>query len=268
MCRTLLLALVSLTVGLHAQTGISGKEVERPPVRGLSVGFLYVPLAPELYYRDVEGNYRELNVGITRFGDWNEVPAGTSLDVFKRNYVPEKITIDPETGRRDVVPSRTSYARVGTWSLPDGLDPVRTAYYYGPDGRVSHITFTATEASHGPLKARVFNLLSARSAVQFGDVRRVLSPGAETVVDIGAGSQVVFGFVFGVEAGEQSYVSPTKNLRFRNDRQRLTVILAYRPSGDEDKPEESKYIPDAFRYYENVDRLPVPLSPGQRVVKR
>lgn len=217
-------------------------------------------------------------MGTTRFGSWCDIPAISPLPIYRRGYERERVVIDPKTKERVVIPSKTTYAQIDAWELPTGLDPVRKLYYFDARGAVAQRVFTDTLGSHGARQARVFNLLAHSGGVRFGATRKVLPPGTEALIDIGAEPDTIFGFQFGIENGAESYISPEKNLRLRGDRQRLTVVLAYRPvvegtkqneySSEETQAGKITYVPEALRIYENVDRPPSAANTGNRVVSR
>ncbi|MBC8038918.1 MAG: hypothetical protein H7Y06_00060 [Opitutaceae bacterium] len=145
-----------------------------------------------------------------------------------------------------------------TWVLPPGKDSIRKLYYYGSDGQVRQREFTTSVELHGPFHARVLNLLDQSVAVRFDEQKAMINAGQEITLKV-ASPEGSFGFQYGLEqAGTTPYISPLKKLSFRRPQQRLTVIVGYLPSTETGEGGTSKttYVPNALRFYEDVDRLP------------
>ncbi|MFA6286173.1 MAG: hypothetical protein WC661_02215 [Opitutaceae bacterium] len=245
----------------HAPLPPGAKEVK---LRNLSVCFVLSPTVPELYFLDAQGEYKPLQIDTVRFGTWNTIPEGATLAIFRKEETRETRKVDPVTRQVVVTPAKITYLPVQTWTLPPGTDAVRKLFYRGQDGAVREHAFAPGADVHGALQARVMNLLAQPVAFRFNDQKRILNPGAETVLTLGSTPDEVFSFQYGLDnIGGGVYLDPVKNLRFRRAGLRLTVIFGYVPITEGDGASERiiGYRPEALRFYDDVASIPKPPKP-------
>jgi len=214
------------------------------PVRKLAVCFLNASNTPEIYFKDAAGDYQQLRIDTVRFQSWNTIPANDKLTLHKR--VP-----DPEAESSGEPKFR--YEAVQTWSLPEGTDDIRRLLYYQSNGEVGQITFPAGADSHGPMQAKIFNLLDSDVIVRLGGQRQKISSRSDVVLTATSSMDERFIYQFAYQPKDApSYASPPTKLRFVTPTQRMTIVIGYLPVESESNPGAIRYEAASIRFYEIV----------------
>ncbi len=258
------LTLWSLAASVSAQSAEVPPGAKKVPVRNLAVCFLYAPNVPELYYLDAKNQYTQLKIDTVRFSSTNIIPDTASLDLYRRKETPPtngSVSANPTASTPPVV----SYELAQTWTLTPGKESIQRLYYYNADGQVQHTDWNVSPESHGPMQARVMNLLNKPLAIRFDTQQSIIGAGQQSILTAAQASKVSFGFQYGLERPDSPpFVSPLKILSFRRPQQRLTIIFSYVPSLDTGSSGSGKiagYIPQDLRFYEDTDRIPTPPAP-------
>lgn len=210
---TFLLSVTILSARAPAQTPVDAEAP--PPTRSLAVCYLFAQEIPVLYFRDAEGEPRVLRMERERFSSENIIPAGTELPLYRK-------TTDP--GGNDI------YQQAAIWELPPGLEPVRRFYYLTSDRKLGSFDLTDPPGKHAPLGIRAINLTDNPVVLSLDDRTETLPPFEERMFSAPAGTNVRFKFQYGAhDSNGRIRVSPVSNLRFRSERQRMTMIFGLEP---------------------------------------
>ena len=262
--------LLSFVLGLLSVFGpLAAQPESRQPLppgareiamRNFAVCFLFAPNVPEIYFRTPTGEYNRLQIDTVRFSAWNVIPATNSLELYRRIITPPTKSLDPKKNIEVLSPEKISYELAQTWELRPGLEPLRRLFYYSSNGAIQQFDFESNATIHGPLHARVINLLSQQAGVIVGKERQMVGPGREVILKAPSALNEVFGFQYALEQPDRpAYVSPLQNLRFSKPEQRLTILLGYMPvthTSDTGVTRIIGYNPDAIRFHENLSQLP------------
>ena len=263
------LTLFSLAAPVQAQpTQVPPPGAKKVAVRNLAVCFLYAPTVPELYYLDAKNQYTRLQIDTVRFSASNIIPDTASLDLYRRKETsPAKPVAGAPGGNPPAVSQPVAtYELVQTWTLTPGKESIQRLYYYNADGQIQHIDWNVSPESHGPLQARVMNLLNKPLAIRFDSQKSIIEAGQQSILTAASASKVSFGFQYGLERPDAPpFISPLKILSFRRPQQRLTIIVSYVPSFDNSGGSGTGKIlgftPQDLRFYEDTDRIPQPPAP-------
>ena len=178
-----------------------------------------------------------------RFSSENIVPAGTELPLYRK-------TTDP--GGNDI------YQQAAVWELPPGLEPVRRFYYLTSDRKLGSFDLTDPPGKHAPLGIRAINLTNNPVALSLDDRTETLPPFEERMFSAPAGTNVRFKFQYGAhDSNGRIRVSPVSNLRFRSDRQRMTLIFGLHPEY-EFRGNLREFIGFSVRAMRIYDLIPAP----------
>jgi hypothetical protein len=226
---------------LRAQAA-AGMEI--PPTRPLAVCYLFAQEMPSLYFRDAEGKPQPLRIERERFNAWNIVPAGQELPLYRKQQ--------DELGN-DV------YEPVTSWRLPAGTEPVRRIFYLRSDRALGSFDYTDPAGRHPALGIRAINLTDGDVVVTLEDRTEKISPYAEFMFSAPAETHVRFRFQYGArDTHGRVRVSPVSNLRFRSERQRMTLIFGLQPEYDSrrDSREFLGFSVNAIRIYDVLPETP------------
>lgn len=198
---------------LCAQSPVGSEEP--PPTRKLSVCYLFAQELPDFYFRDAEGNPSPLRIERERFTSWNIVPVGTEFTLYRKGRDEEGNDI---------------YQPATTWTLPPGDLPVRRLYYLRADRTLGSFDLTDPPGQHQPLGIRAINLTDEAVILTLEDRTETLPPYQEMMFSAPAETNVRFKFQYGArDSSGRVRVSPVSNLRFRSERQRMTLIFGLKP---------------------------------------
>jgi hypothetical protein len=191
---------------------------EPPPTRQLAVCYLFSQELPELYFKDVEENPQSLRIERERFTTWNIIPAETRLPLYRKGQDAEGEEI---------------YEQVTVWELPPGDEPVRRLFYLQANRTLGTFDLADPPGKHLPLSIRAINLTDEPVAMTLDDRTETLPPYAEKLFSAPSDTNVRFKFQYGAkDTHGRVRVSPVSNLRFRSERQRMTLIFGLQPEYD------------------------------------
>lgn len=218
MTRFLPLLLVPLLFGspLRAQsTGSEPPSIPRFTLTACAVGF---DQTPELFWLDLEidpygeerREYRPLDIGDDLRGTPARIPVRPPLHLYRRQTDAE--------GRPRWVPAL---------DIPEAEEGDRLLYllYRSSEGNPAMRFLDESPEAHPAKTVRVANLSDQPMAVTIGGPP-VPVPGQTVKL---AGTPAFkpggrFQFTYGITLRNSSFTSPTKNLRFRTERDRLLIL--------------------------------------------
>lgn len=211
----ILLPLFTPVIVAQSPAGRTAGREEPPPTRSLAVCYLFAQEIPRFYFRDAEGEPQLLRMERERFTTWNVIPVGTEFQLYRK-------TADPE--------GNDLYEPVTTWSLPAGAEPVRRLFYIRPDRSIGSYDFTDPPGKHPPLGIRAINLTDNPVVLSLDDITETLPAYSEKMYSAPADTHVRFKFQYGAQdTSGRVRISPVSNLRFRSERQRMTLIFGLKP---------------------------------------
>lgn len=252
---TKFLSLITVAVALVASSlnAQNARGEEEVPTRDLSVTYVFSPRTPNVFYRDKEGEYRELRIGRYKFGPKQEIVAGENLTLYSKGR-------DPETGKELMVPRRT-------YALPAGQEPVKLLFYFDGEGNTDSVMIPHSSSAHPALTVRVVNLLQNTAAVRIGEDGVVVPPGGADLIKPNVANRERFYVQYAIRRGDQpDFVSGKKRIRFIRPNQRLTLVLGYKPVYDTgentNNPEAegqttlSRYQPADLLFFDLIEDSP------------
>lgn len=219
-------------------TALARDLPEPPPTRKLAVCYLFAQELPELYFKSEEGNPMRLRIERERFTSWNVIPAETQFALYRKGQDEE---------------GEALYQQVTVWQLPPGNEPVRRLFYLQANRALGSFDLTDPPGIHAPLTIRAINLTDESIAMTLDDRTETLSPYAEELFDAPPGTNVRFRFQYGArDTHGRLRVSPVSNLRFRSERQRMTLIFGLQPEFEtrRDTREFTGFSVRAMRIYD------------------
>lgn len=232
-----------LLFSLRAYPQVPAEPETPPPTRSLAVCYLFAQEIPVLYYRDAAGEPRILRMERERFSSVNEVPAGPELAIYRKSTDPEG---------NDV------YEQIATWNLPPGLEPVRRFYYLTSDRKLGSFDLTDPPGKHPSLGIRAINLTDNPVVLTLDDRTETLPPFEENMFSAPADTNVRFKFQYGAkDTNGRIRVSPVSNLRFRSERQRMTMIFGLEPEY-ETKATNREFLGFSVKAMRIYDVIPAP----------
>jgi len=204
---------------------------------------------PPMFLLGADEVFLPLSVGNFSRGASIEVPKGESLRVYTGSF--------DEEGEPSMKP--LFEARVGTEQ-----EKALVLLYHNPDGSIGHAIIDDSEAAHPRQSVRVLNVSPYPMTVVLGNERMEVPPEQQALAQPEADERGRFPFVYrSALAPGDVYTAPVKQLRFRNNNARLLILYTALKQAVEVDPEdpdreqyevneEPRYVPTAFRLYDQI----------------
>lgn len=227
-------------------------QEDEPPITTDVVAVLLAEReAPDLFFRDVNGDFQPFRITPDDLGRPNTVPRGARLELFHEVTTPEGETVKQAVFGVD---------------LPDSPRAI-LLFYADSGGRIRTHVLNDPPGNHRGGDGRFVNLTTRRAAAHFNGDTFLVTPKADSV----RGPLLISGsrFSFGVALendGEFETEVPTRNFRLPSEDMRFFGILTTRQSNVETKEgPETIFIPTVVRLY---DREPnYPKAAGSREIE-
>ncbi|MDF3129482.1 hypothetical protein P0Y35_09780 [Kiritimatiellaeota bacterium B1221] len=238
---------VCLSTTLQAQTRPAPPPIPRFTLRACALGFTNLP---ELYWLDLQVDaygtetreYQPLQIEEGLRGAAAEIPLRPPLNLYRKVVSQEgEIRMEPAV---KIPPPRQ-----------DGQ--LLFLMYITPEKERAMLFINESAEDHPPRNVRVINLSNQHMAVSIGGKPVAISAGQNRNLGVPHfSSPGKFTFTYGIPKENGAWTSPQKNLRFRNERDRLLVLYTLLPKYEDPTGEgkRSRLIlaPTAYRLYDRV----------------
>ena len=195
---------------------------------------------PDLFFKDIEGEYQPFNITTRSRGSLNEVPNGSTLSLFRAGV--------NDRGEKVMLPSMEL----------TGMHFKERAilfFYVDENERIAHHMVDDSSANHPAWTTRIVNLTKMNAAVQINEDLLKVSPFASGVTAPITSSDGRFSFVFAVKEvnGYKKYQA-AKTLRFPSADMRFLGAITCERREQAESGGDTILYPTCIRLYDRVKK--------------
>lgn len=245
MLRFVCFPLISILLCCSAQSSARAQVPGEAPVETMEVAITLLSSQelPELFYRDLLGNYLPVEYSTFVRGRPMEVAQGGKF-VFYAEQIDEK-------GEPVMVPVRSM-------DMPRSPKALIT-FFRNKKGELGQRVVDDSAGAYGANTVRLVNTMEHPVLVNCGGSKLNLKAGEANTVTPTRFDKIKFDFQYAWlgEGDSGNYLSPLKYLRFKRPEQRLLVLFTYLDQGHVDSEGLGHGAkPVAYRLYDTVELNP------------